>query len=232
MGFVIGLDADDQHAKNHKFTAASDAPMVFDGNIAGTLRSRTRESIVAHANQRGGMATRPGYTPAQPSWLSKPVIHNVAEHIATQLGYLPGSELSDVVERVGGRVTVESTLLLDPQHTGSLYVNGPDDFEIIVPSHTSLVRDRFTIAHELGHYYLHYVWPRENGQPVPDRVVALRKGSNRIEWEANWFAAAFLMPAVRFRAAFIQNNGSLLTLGQEFEVSAKAAEIRAGDLGL
>lgn len=178
------------------------------------------------------MATRPGYEPAEPSWLTKPTIHSVAEKIADQLGYEPGDDLHELVREIGGRIEVEPTLLLDPERTGSLYVNALDDFEIIVPSHTSLVRDRFTIAHELGHYYLHYVWPKQNGQNIPDRVVALRKGSNRIEWEANWFAAAFLMPAEKFRRAHKKFDGEATPIAREFEVSTKAVEVRIEDMGL
>lgn len=178
------------------------------------------------------MAIRPGYAPAEPSWLSKPQVHAVGEGIASQLGYRPGDDLNKIVEQAGGEVTLQGTLLDDPEQSGSLYVDGIDDFDIIVPSHTSLVRDRFTLAHELGHYYLHYVWPKQVGKHIPERVYALRKGSNRIEWEANWFAAAFLMPKAIFRTAFREANGNVRELADRFLVSTKAVEVRIQDLGL
>lgn len=178
------------------------------------------------------MAVRSGYTPAAPSWLPKPTIFKVAESVASQLGYEPAGDLYELVEGIGGRIEVEPTLSTDPASSGSLYVDGMDDFEIILPSHTSLVRDRFTIAHELGHYYLHYVWPHEQGKLSDRRVYALRKGTNRIEWEANWFAAGFLMPERAFRQAHREALGDLSNLIDRFDVSMTAVQIRIQDLGL
>ena len=178
------------------------------------------------------MAPRPGYVPAKPSGLTKGQIFALAEQVASQLNFGPASDIHEAVRRLGGRVSVETTLLDDPEHSGSLYVNALHNFEIIVPSHTSIVRDRFTIAHELGHYCLHYVLPRNRGELQAERVVALRKGSNRIEWEANWFAAAFLMPAAKFRNAMRRLNNNLSAVAREFDVSERAVEVRAEDIGV
>jgi len=178
------------------------------------------------------MALRPGYTPAEPSWLTKPQVHALGESIAEQLGYQPGGDLNEIVKLAGGEIKIQGTLLDDPEQSGSLYVDGLDDFNIIVPSHTSLVRDRFTVAHELGHYYLHYVWPKQSGRNIPDKVVALRKGSNRIEWEANWFAAAFLMPRNAFLSTYRALDGNVRSLADRFHVSTRAVEVRIQDLGL
>lgn len=178
------------------------------------------------------MSTRPGYERAKPSGLSKAQIFQIAEGISRRLGYRPGEDIHAIVRELGGRVSVETTLLEDPEHTGSLYVNAPGDFEIIVPSHTSLVRDRFTIAHELGHYYLHYLLARQRGWFTDEKVVALRRGSNRIEWEANWFAAGFLMPADDYEAIHAEARCDLYRVAQEFDVSIRAAEVRASDLGI
>jgi Zn-dependent peptidase ImmA (M78 family) len=133
---------------------------------------------------------------------------------------------------MGGRVDIEDTLLSDPEHTGSLYVEAPNKFRIVVPSHTSPERDRFTLAHELGHYVLHYLWAKKKDPQFPDRVMAFRRGSDRIEWEANWFAAAFLMPECDFRATFAQCDGRSHQIAGVFGVSAAAAEVRAKGLGL
>jgi Zn-dependent peptidase ImmA (M78 family) len=127
---------------------------------------------------------------------------------------------------------MENTLLSDPEQSGSLFVDGPNEFTIIVPSHTSLLRDRFTVAHELGHYYVHYVYPKHIGKLEADRVMALRKGSNRIEWEANWFAAAFLMPAAAFRASHTALGKDVARIAKQYNVSQRAVEIRVQDLGL
>lgn len=172
------------------------------------------------------------YSLAVESRLSKPQVYTFAESIAKQLSFSVGDDIQELVRRMGGRVDVEDTLLTDPEHTGSLYVEEPARFRIVVPSHTSLERDRFTVAHELGHYMLHYLWAKKKNPAVPDRVVAYRRGSDRIEWEANWFAAAFLMPKEDFEAAFARYDGDTRRVADHFGVSTSAAEVRAKGLGL
>ncbi|WP_294210281.1 ImmA/IrrE family metallo-endopeptidase [uncultured Sphingomonas sp.] len=172
------------------------------------------------------------YSPAVESRLSKPQVYKLAESVAQQLSFSAGDDITAVVERMGGSVQVQDTLLSDPEHTGSLYVESPSSFRIVVPSHTSPERDRFTVAHELGHYVLHYLWAKKKNPSVPDRVVAFRRGSDRIEWEANWFAAAFLMPEAEFRAAFAAKAGDIRAIADTFRVSSAAAEVRAKGLGL
>src|SRR3546814_3203194 len=92
--------------------------------------------------------SRSAYKPAQPSFLTKPSVHRLAESIAHQVGWAPGGDIHKTIQNLGGRVETEDTLLTDPDQTGSLFVDGADKFKIIVPAHTSPERDRFTIAHE------------------------------------------------------------------------------------
>lgn len=176
---------------------------------------------------------RPGYDPAVPSNLTKGQVFALAESIARQLGYEPGGDLRTLVESVGGSVRVEDTLTSDPEQSGSLYVDGPDKFSIIVPAHTSPRRDKFTIAHEFGHFIVHYLWQRKfGGRPDLQKLIAYRRGSERVEWEANWFAAAFLMPAQQFRDAYDEFAGNLASVAARFGVSESAAEVRARQLKL
>lgn len=169
---------------------------------------------------------------ATESNLTKGQIFSLAESVASQLGFKPGDDIHKLVETIGGSVEAQDTLTEDPEKSGSLYVESADSFKIIVPAHTSLLRDRFTIAHELGHFVVHYLWKRKNGGLNADTMVALRKGSDRVEWEANWFAAAFLMPAGPFAKALEEANNSLSEVAVKFGVSTSAAEIRAKQLGL
>jgi predicted transcriptional regulator len=176
--------------------------------------------------------TRAGYLQAEPSNLSKGQTFAFAESIAKQLDFKPGDDIHDLVTRIGGEVRVEDTLTEDPERSGSLFVESPNKFTIIVPAHTSRLRDRFTIAHELGHFIVHYMWRRHQGDVVDRPMMALRKGSDRIEWEANWFAAGFLMPAAEFTDAFSRAAGDISVVAETFEVSLSAAQVRASQLGL
>ena len=173
-----------------------------------------------------------GYEQAQPSNLSKAQVFALAESIAKQLDFGPGDDVQALVSRLGGTVKIEDTLTEDPARSGSLFVESPTKFTIIVPTHTGQLRDRFTVAHELGHFMLHYMWRRHHGAKLDSPMMALRKGSDRIEWEANWFAAAFLMPSASFAEEFARAGARLGAVASKFEVSLAAAEVRARQLGL
>lgn len=56
------------------------------------------------------------------------------------------------------------------------------------------------------------------------------KDQMRAEWEANWFAAAFLMPKEVFEEKI--KSTSLQDAANFFDVSMSAAKIRAKSLGL
>lgn len=110
---------------------------------------------------------------------------------------------------------------------GSLIVYGPRDLLIRLSPITGFLRDNFTIAHELGHYFLH------SGSPpgtVPIRVG--RWGADLLEQQANRFAASFLMPRRLFAEAWSRLRCNAGLVAALFNVSPKAAEIRARSLKL
>jgi predicted transcriptional regulator len=172
------------------------------------------------------------YSRAEPTHLPKASVFQLAESVASDLRFEPGADIHDIVQVLGGRVEVQDLLLEEPEHCGTLYVDGPESFKIIVPSHTSPLRDRFTIAHELGHFFLHYLFSYDEEELANKALIAYRKDSDRVEWEANWFAAAFLMPEGAFRQEYIRLHGHVDRLADYFRVSTAAAKIRAKDLGL
>ena len=119
--------------------------------------------------------------------------------------------------------------------SGSIVIKNINDFYITLASHTTKERDRFTIAHELGHYFLHYIYQKYNkGMSFPSNAVfkAARYGTGRTETEANWFAASFLMPKNIFEKEFKSLNGSIFDLAERFGISYSACRIRAEELGL
>lgn len=172
----------------------------------------------------------PPYIYAEAADLSKSQVFAFAESVAKQLKFEPGGDVYALVARLGGVVRVEDTLTEDPERSGSLFVNTPKDFSIVIPAHTSELRDRFTIAHELGHFFLHYMLRRHKQGEFSAPMMALRKGSDRIEWEANWFAAAFLMPAQEFSDEFKRVGGQAAVVASKFMVSPAAAKVRAAQL--
>lgn len=102
----------------------------------------------------------------------------------------------------------------------------PKRFVIFLPLSSSRVRDNFTIAHELGHFFLH---TERKGDEI---LRFTRRGSNRREWEANWFAAELLMPEREFKKAAAELGCDEVELASRFDVSVAAANVRLSALGL
>ena len=163
--------------------------------------------------------------------LSKAAVDNIAASVAEHLQYQPGQDLEPVVARLGGKIRMQDVLDFNHQASGSIRVEGQGDFQIFLAAHTGPTRDRFTIAHELGHYFLHFIYPNQTGRAV-EKLEAERYGSGRVEWEANWFAAGFLMPTIQFREQFMLLGRSVLLLADKFGVSNEAAQIRIKALNL
>lgn len=144
-----------------------------------------------------------------------------------------------LAREAGARLSFEP---FGEEMSGMLYREG-DHAIIGVNSAQSQPRQRFTIAHELGHLLLH------EGRPVfVDKSmvrVNLRDGDSslgtyREEREANAFAAELLMPRHLIDQALtrlVAPDGSLnfdeavLELSERFEVSSQAMEFRLVNLG-
>lgn len=166
----------------------------------------------------------------------KAKVYAFAEDVAAHLKFKHSDAIEPLVVRLGGRVEYKTADLSADKLPESIVVRGLSDFTIFLPSITSVVRDRFTIAHELGHLFLHYPLATVSNRGAV--MIATRwvdeknEDLRRAEWEANWFAAAFLMPSKDFKAAYQSNLNSIKVTAIEFGVSTKAAEIRAQSLGL
>lgn len=88
-------------------------------------------------------------------------------------------------------------------------------------------RQRFTLAHEIGHYCLH----RSQKDRFVDEVFFRDETRSPMEMEANRFAAELLMPEHGFRD-FVHNQSSKVeALADRFGVSSLAIRYRAKQLG-
>jgi len=174
------------------------------------------------------------YQDPKPRFWSKQIVDSFGSKIAESLALKPGQELGRVVESLGGE-TVFGYRSFDEFSGGSIIVRKFDDFTITLSEITSPKRDRFTVAHELGHLCMHYEpLVEELGENVVMRATRDKREGDpaheRAEWEANWFAAGFLMPADRFREmAETLNTTGLATF---FNVSEKAVEVRKKTLNI
>lgn len=161
------------------------------------------------------------------SRLSYTAIASYAEQIACENGVTDQTGRVDVhalLAKLGGNIEIEDRM-------ESLNVRDDRDFTVYLPTHTSRLRDRFTIAHELGHYFLHYRAPEQH--LVGERTSKFtRLGRNVAETQANVFASNLLMPAAQFQAVFRELGQDLVAVAKRFGVSYPAAKVRAEYLGL
>lgn len=162
----------------------------------------------------------------EPSLLSKPTIWSVAEKVAAIVGYNPGDLLDPIVSRFGGRIIYQDINDWYNSEDGSIVVSEDGSFVIYVSNFTGPLRNRFTIAHEIGHFLLHSNF----GKKSIKVARFTNTNTDRVEWEANWFAAAFLMPAEELLRDYNECN-NLGVLSGKYLVSKTALEVRLKDLG-
>ena len=147
-----------------------------------------------------------------------------AERTAEKLGFQPGDDIHELVEKtLGGTIEIEAWDERAP--SGMIDVRGPKQFTISLSPYTSRARDVFTIAHELGHYFLH----AEGGKK---RISVRREGNNRAELEANWFAANFLLPKQKFTDLWREHKGNHYLIANQLRVSPAFVAVRASRLNL
>ena len=90
-------------------------------------------------------------------------------------------------------------------------------------------RQRFTIAHELGHYVLHR---NDNGSTeFEDEIFFRATNMSPIEYAANAFAVSLLMPDERVRNAISGGERNLSSLAEKFAVSLEAMKYKVESLG-
>lgn len=162
---------------------------------------------------------------------SKASVEAFAEKVAVNVGFKIGGNIEDLIERAGGKFVMGSSGQGDTD-SGSIIARSTNDFTIFISRHTSLKRDRFTIAHELGHLLLH-LGPIQKKDPsavmrATRWVDKSDESQRRAEWEANWFAAAFLMPKAEFIEAY--KAVGIQRVQFDFDVSEMAAQTRAKSL--
>jgi len=169
------------------------------------------------------------YRPPIPSRVLKARVWEFAEQLRERVGLSNGFQLPELISRNGGELSYID--FMDDDQTDAIVVEPDGTFRIHLSSQTSALRDNFTIAHELGHKLLH--WPLVEKNHQGDGMRATRRVDDRdvdlvrCEWEANWFASAFLMPETAFKAAY--RNG---VASETFGVTSAAVEVRAKTLGL
>lgn len=129
--------------------------------------------------------------------------------------------------------------------SGAIFFQG-GEFSIAINKNKSVVRQNFTAAHELGHYFLHRKWLVDNaetglvdysnmlnseGMLLHSDMTPAGEESIEKEREANHFAATLLMPEDKVRQ-FWELTMDIQKCAEAFQVSVVAMAIRLERLGL
>lgn len=160
-------------------------------------------------------------------------IANLADIVRDWLDMKPPIDMDLAVTKLGGQIDTDDKLDYEAQ----IQMHG-DQFVIKLKNAEMNPRRRFTIAHELGHLFLHldYLKDEDSAEKTYRDSVRYRSGYSIEEYEANEFAACLLMPEDQFRHVVgrMLTNGScdLDRLAQHFDVSRDAARTRGRWLGL
>jgi Zn-dependent peptidase ImmA (M78 family) len=135
-------------------------------------------------------------------------VDRIARALGIEIAHVPGQdELSGFLLR--NTATKEAVIGVNEHH------------------HTN--RQRFTIAHELGHFLLHEGEPvhvdETESYRIEKRSSRSSAGDDPMEIEANAFAAELLMPA-RFLRTDLDERGSNVDLSDDAAVQAMASRYK------
>lgn len=147
---------------------------------------------------------------------------------------VPIQNMASVVTNLGGRIEESNDLSLVAD--GAVKKEGENGFVICVPKDQIETRRNFTVAHEIGHLFLHMgykvneaLWAEQDENPY------YRKGTTEDEYQANEFAAAFLMPEEEYgqklRELTTDGMVNIHEVADYFNVSVEAATNRGKFLG-
>ena len=160
-----------------------------------------------------------------------------ADEVLSRVGYTrPPVPVHDILLEYGLQIHVQA---LEANVSGFLVRRETGAFVGVNALHHRN-RQRFTLAHELGHFILHHDDPTIF---VDDALIHFRgedvtESSDICEMEANAFAGALLMPEKMLRqdlaGRFIDalDESAVRTLARRYEVSPQALTIRLMRVGL
>lgn len=102
------------------------------------------------------------------------------------------------------------------------------NFRIVINIRHPKKRQTFSMAHEYVHYQVH----RKEIETMAhgEKILHRSEERNRIEYQANQYAAEILMPETEFRQIVRAKNGEVSKIAECFDVSQLAVRYRAKSL--
>lgn len=167
--------------------------------------------------------------------LTRKYINDLAERILLVYGItIPITNIEDIVGQMGGYV--EEKYGFDDLCDGTIRKVGANQFCIAISPFQNEQRKSFTIAHELGHLFLHMGYGTDQKLwEIQDQTIYRRFGTSEQEYQANEFAAAFLMPMDIYKQKIdeysVGDKVDISEVASFFNVSIPAASNRGKFLG-
>lgn len=142
--------------------------------------------------------------------ISKRTIEQKIREIFREFGIKCYENITALATLIGFKVGESDNI--DDYDDGFIYISEDKGKKVIgVNSNRSLKQKRFIVAHELGHYFLHY---NENNNSL-FAFRENRKGKDFRENEADYFAACLLMPADIFSQKYISLKKSKMRYSEQ-----------------
>lgn len=161
----------------------------------------------------------------------------------------PGQEIIELARELGLRVDIQDLpISVDAVLLRSPKCGSASGYRIAVRKGVKPARQRFSVAHEIGHYVLHLHEPDflvvndddlsasifEFSDPIGNsyRDTLQDQSAGKLEKEANSFAAQLLMPTnlIRSSAEYQRHNQSLRQ--QIFDINTLAARLGVSQVAL
>lgn len=147
------------------------------------------------------------------------------------------SDWKEFIDKLGGELVENEGLFYDARISKVNNDTNPK-FQIQYSPYQPNTRLNFSIAHELGHLFLHMLYRIDENywKEIPTGQSYDRNGSSEIENQANLFAAEFLMPENIYRTKLEEtregNYYYIRPVAEYFGVSVEAASNRGKWLGI
>lgn len=152
-------------------------------------------------------------------------IDSVIEDIGLKTGFsYPEHSLLELAEKVGVKVYENDLAHIEPNLSGIILYDDPTTKtgpKIFIDRGMSKQRKQFTLAHELGHHFLH-----EGTKLRLDKLDYSKSDKDtKDESEANYFAASLLVPK-KLLLKKLEEGYSKDKLAQYFDVSLPVIDNR------
>ncbi|GJL85790.1 MAG: ImmA/IrrE family metallo-endopeptidase [Micavibrio sp.] len=144
--------------------------------------------------------------------------------------------IEDVAKALGAKVIYSP---LNDDHSGMIYAERNGRIIIGINSFHHPNRQRFTLAHEIAHLVLHkkdlleqvHIDKNANGRRL-NRDNRSSEGEDKMEIEANKFAAELLMPTemvekdIKHKSIDIEDEEAVVKLAKKYQVSVQSMSIK------